>query len=66
MARAVIARMLERPEGRMKKQGERREKMIGVKVTDAEHERLRLAAFEARKSVSTYVRDLALATKRTK
>lgn len=51
----------------MKKQereGGRRDKMIGVKVTDAEYELLRLAAFEARKSVSTYVRDLALAAKK--
>ena len=47
----------------MKKERERRDRMIGVKVTDAEHERLRVAAFEARKSVSTYVRDLVLATK---
>lgn len=47
----------------MKKERERRDKMIGVKVTAAEYERLRLAAFEARKSVSTYVRDAALTTK---
>jgi hypothetical protein len=64
MARIEIECMVS---GAMKKQTEqRRDRMIGVKVTDAEYERLRLAAFEARKSVSTYVRDVALTTKTKK
>jgi hypothetical protein len=40
-----------------------REKMIGVKVTDDEYERIRRLAFEARKSLGAYVRDLVLGTK---
>lgn len=39
----------------------RREKMIGVLVSDDEYEQLRQLAFGARKSVGAFVRDLALA-----
>jgi len=35
--------------------------MIGVKVTEEEFEALRLAAFEARKAPSAFLRDLGLA-----
>lgn len=38
----------------------RRERMIGVKVSDDEYEVLRRLAFDARKSVAAYVRDRAL------
>jgi len=44
-----------------KSDGERRERMIGVMVTEDEYERLRVLAFEARKPLSAYVRDAALA-----
>lgn len=37
---------------------ERRDRMIGVKVTEEEYERVRVLAFEARKSMGGYVRDL--------
>lgn len=42
----------------------KREKMIGVKVTETEHEAIRQAAFKARKSLGAYLRDLALAGKK--
>lgn len=45
---------------------ERRERMIGVKVTDEEHERIRVLAFEARKSIGAFIRDRVLGTKTKK
>ena len=42
----------------------KREKMIGVKVTDEEYERIRRLAFEAKKSLGAYVRDHVLGTKK--
>ena len=44
----------------------RRDRMIGVKVSEEEHEQLRRLAFEARKSVAAYVRDRALDVKPTR
>ncbi len=43
-----------------KSDAERRERMIGVAVTEDEYERLRAHAFDARKSVAAYVREAAL------
>ena len=43
---------------------EKRERMIGVKVTEAEHEAIRQAAFKARKSLGAFLRDLALGSKK--
>jgi hypothetical protein len=45
---------------------ERREKMIGVPVTDQEYERVRKLAFDAHKSLAAYVRDIVLSTPKTK
>lgn len=45
------------------KAGERRERMIGVKVSEEEYERLRALAFEARKSIPALIRDRVLAAK---
>jgi hypothetical protein len=53
----VLARSILRT---MKSAQERRDKMIGVKVSDEEYERVRVAAFEARKSLAAYVRDAVL------
>jgi len=44
-----------------KSDAERRERMIGVMVTEDEYERLRVHAFEARKPLAAYVREAALA-----
>jgi hypothetical protein len=45
----------------------RRDRMIGVKVTDEEYERVRVMAFEARKSLGAFIRDRVLGTtKRSK
>ena len=38
----------------------KRERMIGVKVTEDEYETVRVLAFQARKSVGAYVRDRVL------
>ena len=46
---------------RRKPSAERREKMIGVKVTDAEYETLRAMAFEAHLSLGALLRECALA-----
>ena len=43
-----------------KQPNERRDKMIGLKVTDDEYEQIRRLAFEARKSLGAYVRDRVL------
>ena len=43
---------------------ERRERMIGVHVSEAEYERLRTMAFEARKSIPALIRDRLLGVKK--
>lgn len=48
----------------MQKTKARRDRMIGVKVSDDEYELVRRLAFEARKSLGAYVRDLVLGTKK--
>ena len=45
---------------RKKAARDRRERMIGVKVSETEHEEIRQAAFKARKSLGAFLRDLAL------
>lgn len=50
----------------MRRSEQRREKMIGVKVSDEEYERIRKLAFDAHKSLGAYVRDLVLSTPRPK
>ncbi len=42
---------------------QRREKMIGVKVTTDEYEIVRRLAFEAHKSLGAFIRDRVLGTK---
>lgn len=49
---------------RMKRALLRRDKMIGVKVSAEEYERIRVLAFEARKSLGAFIRDLVLASKK--
>jgi hypothetical protein len=44
----------------MREQRERRERMIGVKVTAEEYERFRVLAFEARKSLGAFIRERVL------
>jgi hypothetical protein len=44
----------------------RRERMIGVKVTDDEYEQIRVLAFEARKSLGAFLRDRALDSRKAK
>lgn len=44
--------------------GRRRGKMIGVWLTEEEHELLRTLAFEAKKPIGAYVRDRVLSTKK--
>lgn len=48
------------------KEKPRREKMIGVKVTDEEYELIRRMAFEAHKSLGAYVRDRVIPTTKKK
>jgi hypothetical protein len=42
----------------------RRDKMIGVKVTDDEYEIVRRLAFEARMSLGAFIRDRVIGTKK--
>lgn len=60
---------LEKMEGRSvmprrTKETERRERMVGVHVSDDEYERLRAMAFEARKSIPALIRERILGTKK--
>ena len=48
---------------RRTKNDERRERMIGVHVSEKEYETLRAMAFEARKSIPALIRDRLLGTK---
>ena len=49
---------------RKKAARDRRERMIGVKVSETEHEEIRQAAIKARKSLGAFLRDLALGSKK--
>ncbi len=51
---------------RTPKAGERRDRMIGVHVSEEEYERLRALAFEARKSIPALIRDRMLGQAKTK